>query len=458
MGACAPVEPTNENTTPDGSSGDGVQKDAVTQDQGPTDTGPTDRATPDTPPQDRGTPDSGTPDDGGTPEDPGDEITRPAFLQPEGFVTLNLPVKEYTLPASLATTPIVALEIQASGNVLFGNGLGLFEISGNKVTNVESKAKVIGIAPWKDGKMLIAEAQQISLWDGTSLKSTKLFSHLDGSDITALETRGPSTAWIGTKKSLWLLTNDVVREFNQIKGVKRLEHVPGFKIVLLVDQNDKHISLQEAGDGRWLMRDFSQEGVQLNQMAAHVEEPIEFWGFSTSTGLYLRKAEQGIAAWWPFRLKPDDTDNDTVQVKSLLFHPKPDTAWAIGTSQLYRLTQKTAGEQPLPGTLGPITYQTGTSDGGLWLSDGKKIYRIGDTGPAPSYAADVEPIIKSNCIRCHATGKQAAFAPFETLQQVKNKAALIITRLKKGDMPPSGPLDQAKIDIIQNWINGGYQP
>lgn len=458
--ACGPTEIGQDGTTKDGGNGDGGQKDTVGQDNGtPENPPPKDDTTKDGGPQDNGTTDGGEPpQDGGPPETTGDEITRPAFLQPQGFVPLNLPTKEWPLPAALAKSPIVALEIEPSGNVLFGNELGLFEITGTKVRNVDSKVKIVGIAPWKDGKMLVAEAQKIHLWDGTALKETKLFKHLDGSDITAIETRGPSTAWIGTTKSLWLLTNDVVREFNQIKGVRSVEHVAGFKLVLLVDQQGRHISLQEGGDGRWLMRDFSTEGVTLEQMAAHVEEPIEFWGFSQSAGLYLRKAEQGLAAWWPFRLKPDSDDNDTVQVSALVFHPKPDTAWAIGTSTLYRLTEKTAGEQSLPGTLGPITFKGGTSDGGLWLSDGKKLYRIGATGPAASYAADVEPIMKADCIQCHAKGKKAAFAPFETLAQVKNRAAVIIKRLKEGTMPPAGKLSQAKIDTIQSWINGGYQP
>lgn len=82
---------------------------------------------------------------------------------------------------------------------------------------------------------------------------------------------------------------------------------------------------------------------------------------------------------------------------------------------------------------------------------------ICDTTPA-SFAADVQPIIQTNCAKsgCHANSSAAGGVVLETYEQISGKAGRINQRaLIEKTMPPTGPLATAQINIIKCWIENG---
>ncbi|MGB5982141.1 MAG: hypothetical protein WBG46_08360 [Nonlabens sp.] len=78
-----------------------------------------------------------------------------------------------------------------------------------------------------------------------------------------------------------------------------------------------------------------------------------------------------------------------------------------------------------------------------------------------TFDQDVQPIISSACVRCHAsTPRNGASSSLVTYQQVNQRASNILSRMSRqsgggGAMPPSGRLPQASIDVVMQWIEDG---
>lgn len=79
----------------------------------------------------------------------------------------------------------------------------------------------------------------------------------------------------------------------------------------------------------------------------------------------------------------------------------------------------------------------------------------------PTYTANIEPVMKANCIGCHAAGSQ--FPNLETYAQVKESTqnGSLICRIDQSIscgaiMPPNGALSKQTIDMIKLWQTQGY--
>ena len=57
-----------------------------------------------------------------------------------------------------------------------------------------------------------------------------------------------------------------------------------------------------------------------------------------------------------------------------------------------------------------------------------------------TYYEHVRPILRDNCVECHATGGIGAFA-LETYEQVKPLAMVLVSAVERGAMPPWMPQD-----------------
>ncbi|WP_027394968.1 hypothetical protein [Aquimarina latercula] len=85
---------------------------------------------------------------------------------------------------------------------------------------------------------------------------------------------------------------------------------------------------------------------------------------------------------------------------------------------------------------------------------------IGD-GSVITYTANIEPIIQSSCVGCHADPPvNGAPFPLINFTQVSQRAGGILNRMSRqngaaGAMPPSGRLPQSTIDLVDQWIADG---
>ena len=80
-----------------------------------------------------------------------------------------------------------------------------------------------------------------------------------------------------------------------------------------------------------------------------------------------------------------------------------------------------------------------------------------------SFAKDVAPIFAANCMPCHSGAADAKskydLSRFDGV--VKNVVAgkpdssKLHTMLFEGKMPPTGPLDAAKVATIKKWVDEG---
>mgnify|MGYP003581600759 FL=1 len=84
------------------------------------------------------------------------------------------------------------------------------------------------------------------------------------------------------------------------------------------------------------------------------------------------------------------------------------------------------------------------------------------TSTSPTYTANIEAVIQTNCVGCHSDGGR--FPTLETYDQVKDATQNgdLICRIDQTQscgsvMPRSGPMPRATIDMIILWQKEGYK-
>ena len=80
------------------------------------------------------------------------------------------------------------------------------------------------------------------------------------------------------------------------------------------------------------------------------------------------------------------------------------------------------------------------------------------SGPAKSFATDVNPIIQGSCATsqgCHGVGSVTGPGPLITFSQVFNARASIRSAVSSGRMPPGGGLSATQKNAIICWIDAG---
>jgi hypothetical protein len=84
---------------------------------------------------------------------------------------------------------------------------------------------------------------------------------------------------------------------------------------------------------------------------------------------------------------------------------------------------------------------------------------ISVTATNPTYTANVEPVMKANCISCHSAG--GTFPTLTTYAQVKASTSTgsLLCRIDQSCgsvMPPNGALTTPTIDMIKLWKQQGF--
>jgi hypothetical protein len=85
-----------------------------------------------------------------------------------------------------------------------------------------------------------------------------------------------------------------------------------------------------------------------------------------------------------------------------------------------------------------------------------------EVSSSPTYTANIQSIINSNCVGCHSAGGR--FPTLETYEQVKDATQNgdLICRIDQTQscgnvMPRSGPMPRQTIDMIILWQKEGYK-
>jgi hypothetical protein len=82
------------------------------------------------------------------------------------------------------------------------------------------------------------------------------------------------------------------------------------------------------------------------------------------------------------------------------------------------------------------------------------------SGPAKSFATDVNPIIQSTCATdsdCHGTGSNSGPGQLLNYSQIFNARADIRIAVLSGTMPKDGHLSATQRNVIICWIDNGSQ-
>lgn len=91
----------------------------------------------------------------------------------------------------------------------------------------------------------------------------------------------------------------------------------------------------------------------------------------------------------------------------------------------------------------------------------------GDNDPAPTFAADVGPLLAAHCMPCHASGGPRV--ALDDATSVSEHASLVLAMAESGEMPPgvvdrsgacgsftgASPLSSAELSLLAAWIAAG---
>lgn len=74
--------------------------------------------------------------------------------------------------------------------------------------------------------------------------------------------------------------------------------------------------------------------------------------------------------------------------------------------------------------------------------------------PAPSYDADVAPIVAKHCFPCHAPGGEEEQRPLDTYEHVYARRSSVLTQVYSCSMPPSGQAvpSSAERAVLLAWL------
>jgi hypothetical protein len=74
--------------------------------------------------------------------------------------------------------------------------------------------------------------------------------------------------------------------------------------------------------------------------------------------------------------------------------------------------------------------------------------------PAPSFAADVAPIIANHCRKCHRPGGVEQNQPLTTYQQIFSRRGTVLNQIYRCKMPPAGepPVPDTEVAVLLDWL------
>jgi hypothetical protein len=75
--------------------------------------------------------------------------------------------------------------------------------------------------------------------------------------------------------------------------------------------------------------------------------------------------------------------------------------------------------------------------------------------PEVSYANEIRPIIETSCQLSNCHGDRMGIPSFATYADVSANANGIKFRTGNGSMPPAGPLPDAEVQLISDWVDQG---
>jgi len=74
------------------------------------------------------------------------------------------------------------------------------------------------------------------------------------------------------------------------------------------------------------------------------------------------------------------------------------------------------------------------------------------TDPPPMTFADVRPVLRARCLRCHGGGDTVAHVSFATREEAARAGQASIKAMRAKKMPPHGGISEAEIRLVERWV------
>lgn len=366
------------------------------------------------------------------------------LVRPNAAADISLEQQVVPLPVELQGQALHVAALAGVGTLVGGAG-GLYQLTTEGLSLIDTGV-VVGLAAFQD-RIVVAHAADVAVWHGT-LEPSGLNEALSGRTLSALYSDGDDL-WLGTDLGLDRVRAGRLERFLAMPSPRTLGRFQGGQHLVVTEANGAISALRETAAG------VEQQVLTAESSLSAVAPGVADRLYALEAGALLeRQALPGdLARYRPVALTPS-AEVGATSVSNLVVDPSTGFVWAIGPV-LARLESGRVSLVVPPAELGTPTTTVVTGDGALWLGDGVRLVRIGNQGPAVTWA-EIEPFHRANCQRCHAplgTGH-----PLETYEVWSSEIDPIIAAVEAGRMPQDGrALTGGTVELLRRWRADGLR-
>lgn len=376
----------------------------------------------------------------------------PPVVRPASVDEVTLGLESRTLPAQLVNDATVDVGVLAGGVTVIGGAQGLFEIGSGGFTQIDTNA-VHAVAEYAPAGLVIATSAGLQVFDG-ALQLSPIQEVLMSETVEALAERG-AELWIGTSAGLWIYDGAELVRFDGMSAVNSI-HTYSSASAVVVHEGSAHKALRFE-NGAWNTQTLGDE-LAIERGILGPNGRI----FGLKAGALFERVKVGEKVAWRAHSLSAATDSPgATGIQAWAIDPSTGALWIVGADSLYRIetSDGRVSKVSRPQNLGAVIAARVTLDGGLWLSDGTSLHRVGNAGEPANYASNIVPFAEANCIRCHATVGGIARPPLDTFESWVANIGKIITVLDEGRMPADQqPLRNGTVELIKKWRDDGLRP
>ncbi len=370
----------------------------------------------------------------------------------EGVSPLSVAVVEIPLPDAFAKEKTFWLGSVKSLGTLIGGDSGLFHLGNNTLRDIDN-GSVVGIAPWRGEFLVIAQKNQLLVWD-SDLHESQLDSSFAKQDIVTISAQFDDTLWIATKDALWRLKDKEMVSFESLKGVVNLHTFLGSAFVVAKRDNGNFFVLGTDPQGELRVNELQSSAPSLQSLVPAPDGTL--WGLSDGKLVRRRPTVDGFVwqdvSWSEWSPEPDKLQESLGAIEHLGLDVNSGRLWLVTENAIVAILGKQLQWAPRPEVLKDVKTITATLDTTFWVMDGSKVHRFVRTESAEiSYEGQIATFMKNNCLRCHADVGPGR--PLNTYESVKALTESILKQLEQNLMPPDQkPLVGGDALLFKRWM------
>ncbi len=382
---------------------------------------------------------------GGVEESPSEENQ---LLIPEQGDSLELPSQTFPLDQALQNQSLWGAS-DSSGAVLIGGTGGFYQLGDTELTQLGTQSVYSAIHISGQG-FLFNMGDKLSIWNGNKLLDSPLNQFVKVSQDSEMAALGQLFVVAGEEALFIFDGGQQLLQFSELAASKSLSIDTAGQLIAGLSPQGPFL-LRKQGDK-----------YQLQMLADEISMSEVFSVFQgqaiglSDTQMMRRIEQEGRVRWLAMALGKD------ASAPAIAQRIVPDTdsraLWIFTPSGVTRLVDqgRRASSVEVSMNLQNLNSAFGLN-GALWLNDGLNLTRIGNPGPAVSFATTILAFHEKNCARCHVPGGLGR--SLQNYSEWVENIDSAIEQLDQGTMPQDGAaLLEGTVELLRRWRADGLRP